>query len=107
MSKVFLEPALKVAEVTGVNIEDVLNMDPVLYKELCEGQDKKTWTFNPCDLPIYIKALECEACAVSKIVQINGDCRFINNEVFSATFFASDAANHMYDRATLFDVWLR
>jgi hypothetical protein len=76
-------------------------------RELCEGGEKQTWAFSAEEVPMYIKAMDCEACAVSKRIVIQGECRFYHNEMFTTMFMSAEEAHRIYERATAFDVWLR
>jgi len=103
----FFKTVQAVAHFFGLAIEDILNMEPEVYNELCEGGDKQDMVFSSEDVPVYLKALDCEACAVSKRIVINGESKFYNNEMFSSLFLSSEDSDRIQDRATGCDVWMR
>lgn len=88
-------------------ILSALECCPQVYRELCGGDERKTWAFNPLELPMFINALDCEASAVSKRIVIDGESRYYNNEMFSSLFHTSEDADRMFERSTGYDVWLR
>lgn len=96
-----------VTQIFGLEIKDILNMEPEVYRELSEGEEITEPAFRPDHVPAYIKAFDCQACAVSKRIVINGESRFYNNEMFSSLFLSSDECDRLNDRTTEYDVWVR
>lgn len=102
----FFKTVQVVAQIFGLEIKDILNMEREVYRELCEGGgERQELVFRPDQMPDYIKSLDCDVCAVSKRIIINGESRFYNNEMFSSLFQTSEESDRMHDRATGYDVW--